>query len=341
MKLFCCDLNWSVYDEPFPYTVASAAQDWAHIDPDEYYDWHLDFGNNIVFCQSYTWSGYAFYPSKLGPLAPQKGAQLLPRLYERAKKDKLPFMGYFYLATDLMFSNLYKEWTIPNSWISKYGLCLAPEGPWGELICARINEYMRMYPETDWILFDGFAYGWSNDCPVQPEWFVKKPFKEIIGRNMPEKAEEIDPEESRKYKREILSRFFYRVKEAVNSVNPNTKLLFNCASYWESENPLLADHPVLHESDALYAECSRDDVMNWLLEQKRPEQRVVTTIIGRTSDLETVIDKSLTDPEQWKKWYEKGCDFFGYAWGTPPDFRPHRKYAEQLEVVRQAFHAMP
>lgn len=273
-------------------------------------------------------------------MAPAGGSRLVGRMYERAKRDKLPFMGYFYLATDLMLSNLYKEWTIPDSWISKYGLCFGPEGPWADLICARITEYMRLYPETDWILFDGFAYGAGNDFPVQPAWFVQSPFKEILGRPMPEKADEISAEESRTYKREILSRFFYRVKDAVKSVNPECKLLFNCASYWESDNPLLADHPLLHESDALYAECSREDVMNWLLEQKRPEQRVVTTIIGRTSDLETVIDKSLTDPASWKKWYDRGCDFFGYAWGTPPDFRPHPKYTEDLEIVRRAFKEM-
>jgi hypothetical protein len=38
---------------------------------------------------------------------------------------------------------------------------------------------------------------------------------------------------------------------------------------------------------------------------------------------------------------EAGCDFFGYAWGTPPDFRPHPAYAAAVDTVRQAFHQMP
>lgn len=36
-----------------------------------------------------------------------------------------------------------------------------------------------------------------------------------------------------------------------------------------------------------------------------------------------------------------GCDLTGYAWGTPPDFRPHRWYAKGLKVVREAFAALP
>jgi hypothetical protein len=43
------------------------------------------------------------------------------------------------------------------------------------------------------------------------------------------------------------------------------------------------------------------------------------------------------DVESWREWYKKGCDFFGYAWGTPPDFRPHPQYEADLKVVRRAF----
>jgi len=40
-------------------------------------------------------------------------------------------------------------------------------------------------------------------------------------------------------------------------------------------------------------------------------------IVGRPGD------KGVCDPNSWKKWYEAGCDFFAYAHGIPPDFRPH------------------
>ncbi len=53
------------------------------------------------------------------------------------------------------------------------------------------------------------------------------------------------------------------------------------------------------------------------------------TILGRSGDH--------CDPNTWQHWYKKGCDFFGYAWGTPPDFRPQPKYKEGLEIVREAF----
>jgi len=50
---------------------------------------------------------------------------------------------------------------------------------------------------------DWFDYGGLDPYfPVQPAWFVKKPFQEIIGRPMPETAADITPEESLHYKRE-------------------------------------------------------------------------------------------------------------------------------------------
>ena len=57
----------------------------------------------------------------------------------------------------------------------------------------------------------------------------------------------------------------------------------------------------------------------------------MTTIIGR------VDGEGHCVPDTWRKWYTKGLDFFGYAWGTPPDFRPHARYERDLAVVREAF----
>jgi len=91
------------------------------------------------------------------------------------------------------------------------------------------------------------------------------------------------------------------------------------------------DHPMVNECDQLVAESS-DDIVDWLLKIRKPHQRVMTTIIGRPND------KGVCDPNTWKKWYEAGCDFFGYAHGTPPDFRPH---PFPQSIVRQAYHQMP
>jgi len=62
IKLFACDLNWTRFDKPIQDRPPSAPQDWAFIDPKEYFDWHRDFGNNAILCQAYTFCGYAFYP---------------------------------------------------------------------------------------------------------------------------------------------------------------------------------------------------------------------------------------------------------------------------------------
>lgn len=333
VKLFCCDLNWSKFDLPVETLSVSAAQDWACIDPKEYFQWHRNFGNNVTFCQAYTFGGYAFYPSRLGPTAPGLGSHLFPRLYELSREAGISVWSYFCVGTDVTISNSRDWWVVPMSRVhTSYGF-LAPESPWTDLLVARIREFLTQYP-VDWILFDWFVYGGLKpDFPVQPAWFVEKPFREIIGRQMPKQAEDITPKESLLYKREVLAQQFYRIRDAVKETSPDTKIIFN-VPYWEPREPLWLEHPMMRESDGLFAECTREEVVEWLLQIRRPEQRVMTTVIGR-------IDGNECEPNSWRKWYERGCDLFGYAWGTPPDFRPHPSYTDGLAIVRQGFQSIP
>jgi len=334
IKLFCCDLNFVAQKGPEPSPTPALPQDWAYLDPEEYFAWHRDLGVNIFFLQGYSWCGYAFYPTKLGPVAPGPGAELFPKVFKMAQKAGLPFCGYFCIGCDLMVSNIRNEWTVPTSRNRMQQGLLAPESPWTDLLCARITEFLRLYP-VEWINFDCFNYGRynSNLFQVQPSPFVKGPFKEIIGREMPEKAEEITPEENLKYKREIMARQFYRIREAMHKGNPETKANFN-VPFFKPEEPMWVDHPMLNECDQLVAESS-DEVVSWLLRIRKPHQRVMMTIIGRPDK------KGLCDPNTWKKWYEAGCDLFGYAHGIAPDFRPHPSLREQVEVVRNAYKQMP
>jgi hypothetical protein len=52
---------------------------------------------------------------------------------------------------------------------------------------------------------------------------------------------------------------------------------------------------------------------------------------------ENKMDRDLTNPDAWKKWYEKGFDMFGYAFGIPPNITPHPRYDADLALVRKAF----
>ncbi len=334
IKVFCCDLNFTAPKGPKVIMTPAMPQDWAYINPEEYFAWHRDLGVNTFFLQGYSYCGYAYYPTKLGPLAPGPGSELFPRLFKLAEKAGMPFCSYFSVGMDLVMSNIRFDWLVPTS--RKYvemGL-LAPESPWTDLLCARITEFLRRYP-VEWINFDCFNYGKynSSDFAVQPSPFVKGPFKEIIGREIPEKASDITPEESLKYKREIMARQFYRLREAMHKGTPGTKANFN-VPFFKPAEPMWVDHPMLNECDQLVAESS-NEIVDWLLKIRKPQQRVMTVIVGRPDE------KGLYDPASWRKWYEKGCDFFGYAHGTPPDFRPHPSLRAQVEVLRQAYHAMP
>ncbi len=333
IKLFNCDLNWVRYDKPVFSINASAPQDWANVDAQQYFDWHRAIGNNVTYCQAYAFGGYAFYPTQHGPAAPGKGAELMPRLFDLSNKAGMPFWSYFCVGADLIMSNLRDHWLVPGSRAFMPHGFLAPESPWTDLLCARVEEFLRLYP-VDTILFDWFVYGHlrPDQSKVQPAWFVEKPFEEIVGRPMPKTADEITPAENLLYKREVLARQFERIRQTVKRTSPATKIGFN-VPYWEPDEAIWRGHPMLTGSDFLFAECSRADVMDWLLASRKPSQRVMTTIIGR-------LDSGECDATSWRHWRDRGCDFFGYSWGTPPDFRPHPSYESQLAIVREAFAEM-
>ncbi len=334
VKLMHCDLNWTSHGP-------SAPHEWAFVDPEEYFKWHMEIGTNVMYCQAYIFGGTALYSSKLGPVAPGPGQQLFPSLYRLARNAGVPVWSYFCVGADLVMSNHCGHWVVPGSreWTNSpgsipfpYGF-LAPESAWTDLLCARVREFLSMYP-VDWLLFDWFGYGGltPNDDPVVPAEYAKEPFKRIIGHEMPATSVEISPAEQMQYKRTILAEQFYRLRDAVRETSSDTKILFN-VPYWAPAEEIWVNHPMLNESDGLFAECSRRDVVDWLLEIKKPNQRVMTTITGRQ-------EKGECDPNSWREWYDKGCDFFGYAWGTPPDFRPHPRYNSELEIVRAAFKEM-
>ena len=206
-----------------------SAEDWAFISPQEYFDWHKDLGVNIMFCQAFNFGGYAYYPTKFGPIAPGPERDLLPQLFKLSRKAHMPFHSYFCVGTDLTVSNMRDSWVVPTS-KNEYGHWgyLEPETPWTDLLCARVAEFLRQYP-VEWIMFDWFSYGniEAHGLPVQPAWFVKGPFKEIIGRDMPDEAAKITLKESLEYKREILARQFYRIRETVHKASRETKIYFN------------------------------------------------------------------------------------------------------------------
>jgi len=107
------------------------------------------------------------------------------------------------------------------------------------------------------------------------------------------------------------------------------RIMFN-VPYWIAKEKLWEDHPMMNESDLLCGESSKEEVLEWLLNVRKPGQGVMTTIIGG-------LEEGECDPGSWMKWYERGCDFLGYTWGVPPDFRPHTCYDTDLKTIWNAF----
>ena len=251
MKMFIIDFNFVVFDEDATLRPPCAASDYADIVAGEVYEYALSLGNNAVFCHAFTINGCATYPTRLGPVNPGRFGRLLPDLYNLTKKDDLPFWSYFDVGQDGHMCGSRPHWLIPGTGDAGNPGFLAPETPWTELLCARIEEFLSQFP-VDWIIFDGFVYGsFRPDLfQIQPAWYMEKTFKEILGRKMPEKAEVITPEENLKYKREILARQFYQIRDTVRAASPETKICFN-VPYWEPAEALWVDHPMVRESDAI------------------------------------------------------------------------------------------
>ena len=182
------------------------------------------------------------------------------------------------------------------------------------------------------VTFDWFVYGSleENGVSVQPTLYTKKFFKEIIGRPMPQDSKEITFEENIIYKREILAKQFYAIRNAVKETSPETKIIFN-VPYRKANSPLWKEHPMLKESDGLFSECTDEEIGNWLCSIRGPNQRVMITIRGHAGE------HLKANPNDWFKWYERGCDLFAYTFGTPPDFRPHPMFKEEVSIIHNAF----
>lgn len=331
IKMFIIDFNFVVFDDQPALRPLSSASDYADVDARQVFDYALSLGNNAIFCHAYTLNGCALYPSRLGPVSAGSAGTLLPDLYEIAKRNGLPFWSYFNVGQDAHINSVRPNWLIPGTATGgdPSGF-LAPETPWTDLLCARVEEFLATW-KVDWLIFDGFVYGsFKPDLfKIPPAWYAREPFREIVGRALPSTIEGIRPEENLLYKREILARQFRRIRDTVKRVSPGTRICFN-VPYWEPAEPLWVGHPMLEESDGLLAETTNEALVEYLLAIKKPAQRLFLTVVN-------CLDGFKFDTESWRKWYERGCDFQGYAWGTPPDWRPAPRFHDAIASFRDVF----
>jgi hypothetical protein len=331
IKMFIIDFNFVVFDEDPALRPTSTASDYADVNAREVFDYALSLGNNAVFCHAFTINGCATYPTRLGPVSAGSMGNLLPELYRMTRERGLPFWSYFDVGQDGTICSSRPHWLIPGTGGggNPPGF-LAPETGWTDLFCARVEEFLSTY-KVDWLLFDGFVYGsFHTDLfQVQPAWYMEKPFREIFGRAMPAKAEDISPDENLLYKREILARQFRRIRDVVRKTSPATKICFN-VPFWKPAEPIWVDHPMVNESDGLIAETTNEALVEYLLGIRKPGQRLFLTVIN-------CLDGFRFDTTTWQKWHDRGCDFHGYAWGTPPDWRPAARFRTAVEGFRRVF----
>ena len=329
-----CPIDWNFVRPSASETRVSMGHEFVDVDPHAIVDWQLELGANYISQHAVTYHGCAWYPTRLGPQVPQATTGFFGKVLERARGAGAVTGAYMNVGMDKFVCAVRPDWLVPKTPELHPPGFLAPESGWTDLLCARIEEFLGQYP-VDVMLFDWFVYGTTLDTiyPVQPAPFVEAPFEEILGRKLPESAEEITEEESLRYQREVLARQFHRIKESVKGTHPDCKLMFN-VPFWKGHDPKWVDHPMVTGSDWLFAECSQISVLDWLFEVKRPEQRVFTTIISG-------IDNSMADADlsrdRWKALHERGCDLVGWAFPDPETGWPGPWYDDDLAFIRDVF----
>jgi hypothetical protein len=342
IRLFTIDLNFARVADPDDHVVMSTAADWRDLDVDRYVHWAVRHGATMVSAQAWAVGGYAFYDSRLGPRAVGRAGSLLPEAIELAGRLGLPVQSYVTASVDPAIANSRRHWLVPGSRDVvilgdpfPHGF-LAPESPWTDLLCDRVAEALGAHP-VDWLLIDWFCYGTlTNDLPLVATPYARPLFRELFGRPMPDDPAAIRADEAVAYRREALARQFHRLRDTVRETSPRTRLIFN-VPYFAPAEPTWVDHPMLLESDGLFAETSRPEIVDWLLTLRRPDQRVWVTIHGRPDDLVDGEAIAWSDRSTWRHWADRGCDLVAWAWGIPTDARVHPVERPAIREVTDAF----
>lgn len=342
LRIFTLDLNYASVGPDGATVAPSAATDWKTVDPFAFCDWQVAHGANVVGCQPWTFSGFATFPSELGPRATGTGGTLFPAVYDRARDRGVPILAYFNVAVDLAVCSSRPHWLVPGSqgveilgdtfW---HGF-LDPQSRWADLLADRILEFLSQF-KPDWVLFDWFCYGsLMNDLSLPSTPQVRADFGAIIGKAFPEDPGQVSSADAIKYKREVLARWFARIRDAVRATSPVTKIVFN-VPYFGPAEPIWVDHVMLRESDALFAESSNPDIVEWLLSVRRPGQRVMTTIFGRPDDHVGGQTIRWSDASTWRHWSERDCDLVAWTFPVPPSATPHPRDRDAIKLVGDAY----
>lgn len=342
LRFFPLDLNFARVADPLDSVVMSAAEDWRDIDPAAYFQWQLDHGANVVSIQGWAVGGFAYYPTRLGPRAAGSAGTLLPRVLDMALGAGLPTQSYVTVGANPTYTASRPHWLVPGSEgveilgdTFQYGF-LAPESPYTDILCDRIFELLDAYP-VDWMLFDWFCYGsLRHDLPLVATPYTRPLYRELFDRPMPEDRSAISPADELTYKREALARQFRRIRDTVRQASPTTRIVFN-VPYFDAAEPIWVDHPMLAESDGLFAESTVPAIVDWLLSVKRPEQRLLTTIYGRPDDVVDGERIVWSDVASWRHWTERGCDLVAWAWPVPPRGTVHPVEQPAIDAVTAAF----
>lgn len=328
IKAFSIDLNSDALGQP------SAPGLFAHVNAEEHVKWCRDLGANAIqtFCVSL--NGYAWYRSKVAPVAPGMNGDFLNEQIELAHRQDMEVHGYFCLAGNAWYQCHNREET--SSVDRRKAIPLTAK--YVDYFCRMIEEAVR---END---LDGILIDWFEE--IEPIWIPaeKQLFTEIMGKAFPEKPL-VDDRLDLKYdwfgelsapryfsedvildfrKRATLNAW-NRISAVVRKANPACKLWLN-VPFHEPEEPMWVDSPILKEVDMMLTERCDTRIADWL--DRETGGKPVLVNLGGLGKYSC---------SSWEEIIDKGYHLFAFCKADPLTTLPDLERAGNLGQVRSAF----
>lgn len=243
IEAFCIDFNWG---EGGPNAFAEPGL-WADANPKEHIEWYRDMGVNVVQTFAVSSNGYSWYKESSVPEQPGLKHDFLTEMVKLGHAEGMRVMGYFCIAANTRWGELYPE--------ESYGVPADGHIP----LTLKYLDYLEdaiqdAIKKTD---IDGFMVDWLFHGPIHPgkrlKWLPceQQMWVELMGSNFPEK-ESITQEQEDEFARRAVERCWDRIRDSAKSIKPECTIWLSC---YDLDHPQMRGSKIFKEIDWLMNEA--------------------------------------------------------------------------------------
>jgi len=152
LKAYCIDFNWANLGTG----RVSEPGLWADADPVEHVKWYKSLGANVIQTFAVSCNGYAWYKDSIVPEQPGLKHDFLTEMVKLGHKENMKVMGYFCVAANLRWGQLYPEESYPMTAMGHLPLTKK----YNKYLAGAIKDALE---KTD---MDGFMIDWLFHGPI-------------------------------------------------------------------------------------------------------------------------------------------------------------------------------